>query len=159
MPSTSPRAATTGPRNQRKRPGDLTGVRNQKLVAEVADKQEEEAAQAAEAAKADYTEKVTSVVDYTDAGRRGATPVTEVTEEPVEVKDRTVRIRVNYPIEQMTFGKEVLDPGGVDDNGDYHAPVLGNLRTFDFEEGRAYDVDPELAAHLKGLGYVYDFTS
>lgn len=157
MPSTSPRAATTGPRNQRKRPGDLTGVRNQQLTAEKQAADAAKAEAATDAQVADRAEKVESVVDYTDNGRRAAAPVTEVTEEPVEVRNRTERIRVNYPIESMTFGKEVLDPGGVDEKGDYHAPVLGNLRTFDFEEGRAYDVDPELAAHLRSLGYVYDF--
>jgi len=157
MPSTSTRAATSGPRSQVKRPGDLTGVNSQKLAKERDEAQEAEAQARLDEAQQDRTEKLTTVVDYSEAptGRREAA---EVVESPVEVHPQTMLIRVNYPIEQMTFGREVVSPPVYDDNGVIVQPaVLGGMLTYDFEEGQQYRVPWELGAHLKSLGYVYDF--
>ena len=156
MPTQSPREVGTGPRNQRKRPGDLTGVQGQQLAAE-RDAEREAAAVAAAAAKVeDRTVALNTVVDYTQGGvNRNHVEEVDV---PVEPQPTSVRIRVNYPIEDMTFGREVISPAQYDEEGRLTvAPVLGGLNTYNFEEGVQYDVSPELAGHLKGLGYVYDF--
>ena len=156
MPSESPRAATTGPRNQRKRPGDLTGVQGQKLAAERDEAQEAALAEAAAARTEKRAEALTTVVDYTQGGiKDDAVQVVDVPEEPAPLFET---IRVNYPIEEMTFGREVISPAEYDDHGNVVKPaVLGGLNRYDFEEGKQYRVPHELAAHLRGLGYVYDF--
>jgi hypothetical protein len=154
MPSTSPRATTSGPRSQVKRPGDLTGTRGQALAKERDEAQEAALAEAQAAKQDERVEKLNTVVDYTESGR----PVSEVVEEEVTVNPKKMRIRVNYPIEQMTFGKEVISPTQYDEEGRVTAEaVLGGLLTYDFEEGVQYDVPFELGAHLKEKGYVYDF--
>lgn len=153
MPAQSPREVGTGPRNQRKRPGDLTGVQGQQLAAE-RDARQAEAVEAAEAAKvADRAEKVSSVVDYTQP----AAVVQEV-DVPAEPLPETMKIRVNYPIEDMTFGREVIAPPKFDEEGRMtDAPILGGLNTYNFEEGREYIVSRDLGEHLTRLGYVYGF--
>jgi hypothetical protein len=156
MPSTSPRAAVSGPQTQRKRPGDLTGVNSQKLVAERDDAQAQETADAEAAKAAERAEKVSTVVDYTAEGQGRGRP--EVVEEAVVVHPKEMTIRVNYPIEQMTWGREVIQQPEYDDAGVCtRPPILGGLKTYDFEEGVQYRVPFDLGAHLKSLGYVYDF--
>ena len=54
--------------------------------------------------------------------------------EPIVVKVKNTKIRVNSEIEQMTFG-----------HGNY----------YDFEPGRTYIVPYDVAEHLERLGYVY----
>jgi hypothetical protein len=152
MPSQSPRAATSGPRTQGKRPGDLTGVRGQTLVKERDEAAEAAAQEAAEAKAGERVEKLNTVVDYTETSR----PV--VVEEEVRVNPKEMTIRVNYPIEDMTFGREVISNTEYDEDGRItKEAVLGGLKTYDFEEGVQYRVPFELGAHLKSLGYVYDF--
>ncbi len=156
MPSTSPRATTSGPQSQRKRPGDLTGVTGQKLTAERDKAQEEALAEAAAARLEERVEKLTTVVDYTAEGQGRGRP--EVVEEEVRVSPKEMTIRVNYPIEQMTWGREVIQQPEYDDAGVCVKPaILGGLKTYDFEEGQQYKVPFELGAHLKSLGYVYDW--
>ena len=153
MPSTSPRAAVSGPRTQAKRPGDLTGTRGQKLAKERDEAQEAALAEAAAAKAGERVEKLSTVVDYTETPR----PVAEVVE-PVAVQPKEMTIRVNYPIEDMTFGREVISPTEYDDEGRLvREAVLGGLKTYNFEEGVQYKVPFELGAHLKSLGYVYSF--
>ena len=154
MPSTSPRATTSGPRTQTKRPGDLTGTRGQALAKERDEAQEAALAEAAAAKAGERVEKLSTVVDYTETTR----PVAEVVEGPVEVQEKFMTIRVNYPIEDMTFGKEVITPAEYNEHGEVTKPaVLGGLLTYNFEEGVQYRVPFELGAHLKEKGYVYDF--
>lgn len=156
MPTASPREVGTGPRNQRKRPGDLTGVNGQRLAQERDERQAEEAAALAAAKVEDRQEALNTVVDYTQGARPVA--VVEEVDTPLEPQPTSVRIRVNYPIEDMTFGREVVSPAEYDEEGRLtRPPVLGGLNTYNFEEGVQYDVSPELAGHLKSLGYVYDF--
>ncbi len=58
----------------------------------------------------------------------------------------------------MTFGREVVNPGEFNEHGEMtRQPVLGALRTFTFAEGKEYRVSPDMAHHLRGLGYVYSF--
>jgi len=156
MPTTSPRAATSGPRDQRKRPGDLTGVRGQKLEAERDEAQEQEALTRAATKVAERVEALSTVVDYTEGGVNTAR--NEVVETEPEVHPQFMTIRVNYPIEQMTFGREVIAPPVIGEHGEFLQPaVLGGMLTYDFAEGKQYKVPWDLGAHLKALGYVYDF--
>lgn len=156
MPTTSPRAATSGPRDQRKRPGDLTGVRGQKLEAERDEAQEQEALTRATTKQQERVEALSTVVDYTEGGVNTARA--EVVETEPEVHPQFMTIRVNYPIEQMTFGREVIAPPVIGEHGEVLQPaVLGGMLTYDFEEGKQYKVPWDLGAHLKSLGYVYDF--
>ena len=156
MPSTSPRAATQGPASQRKRPGDLTGVQGQKLAEERDKAQEAATAEAVAAKAAERAERVSTVVDYTQGGIR--TDAVEVVDTPDEPHPQTMRIRVNYPIEKMTFGREVVSPGVYGEHGEViRAAVLGGMLTYDFEEGQQYDVPWELGRHLQALGYTYSF--
>ena len=148
-------------RTQRKRPGDLTGVRGQQLATEAAATKAETAEQVQNALATERQERINTDVDYT-------TKVAPIVRKPVEqeggevviedvaVEIPTRRIRVNYPIEDMTFGREVVFPGQLDEHGAYvRSPVLGGLRSYSFEEGRHYVVDTDLADHLEFLGYVY----
>lgn len=149
-------------RTQRKRPGDLTGVRGQALAAEAVKNKEEAARQVQEALDIEREVKINTDVDYSTKLKpvqktQVAKDDGEVVIEDVEVEIPTRRIRVNYPIEDMTFGREVVSPGELDERGAYtKAPILGSLRNFTFEEGRWYVVDADLADHLAFLGYVYE---
>lgn len=147
-------------RTQRKRPGDLTGVRGQALAAEAARQKEEAARQVQSVLEVEREIKLNTDVDYSTkvapAVRRLEVDG-EVVVEDVEVETPKRRIRVNYPIEEMTFGKEIISPAEIDENGFVVKPaVLGGLRTYTFEEGRWYVVDADLAGHLAFLGYIYE---
>lgn len=142
-------------RNTQKRPGDLTGVRGQQLAKEAAEQKAQLATEVEKRQMEEAAQKRAQVVDYTGDQTKKNADVVEVGE--VEVKAATRRIRVNYPIEDMTFGREILQNEVRDENGVIIVPaVLGNLRKYSFEEGRRYDVPAELAEHLAFLGYVYD---
>jgi hypothetical protein len=92
-------------------------------------------------------------VDYTGTQTPDVPEVEEV--EEVEAKPKTERIRVNFEVQDMTFGREVLDPGEFDAHGVMlRAPRLGNLRTYNFEPGRWYIVPADVAAHLRYIGYI-----
>lgn len=146
-------------RTQGKRPGDLTGVRGQQLAREAAKTKAEAAAQVAESLEEQRLAKLTTEVDYSSETleKERADALSGVVEGEVSVRPKTKRIRVNYEIQDMTFGREVLREAKYDDNGVEIAPaILGSLRTYSFEEGRWYTVDIDLADHLTFLGYVYD---
>lgn len=148
-------------RTQRKRPGDLTGVRGQQLAAQAKLQKEETARATTAAIEEERQERINTDVDYSTPAQHVRTPVRkdngELEVEDVTVEVPTRRIRVNYPIEEMTFGKEVISPAEVDEHGNTVRPaVLGNLRRYDFEEGRWYTVDADLADHLAFLGYIYE---
>lgn len=146
---------------QRKRPGDLTGVRGQALAAEALRTKEEAARQVEAALEVEREIKINTDVDYTTkqkpVQRVPSTVDGELVIEDVVVEIPTRRIRVNYPIEDMTYGREVVSPGEMDERGAYiRPPVLGGLRNYTFEEGRWYVVDSDLADHLAFLGYIYE---
>lgn len=156
MPTESPRATTTGPRNQRRRPGDLTGVRGQQLAKERDEAQEDALAAAAAAKQIERVERLNTVVDYSEGGVHEE--VVDLHAPPEEPHPEVMVIRVNYPIEDMTFGRVVVSPAEFDENGLLvKAAILGGLNTYNFEEGTQYKVPWELGQHLKRLGYVYDF--
>ena len=155
MPETSPRARAQGPRDQRKRPGDLTGVRGQQLATKRDEEKADALAAAAAVAAQERETRRHTVVDYTKGGVVEDDDVDYSI--PVEAHPDHMTIRVNYPIEEMTFGKQVLEDA-VFENGVCVKPaVLGRLNTYEFEEGVEYIVPWELGLHLKRLGYVYDF--
>lgn len=158
---TNPRQAS--PRTQRKRPGDMTGTQSQRLAAAAAKAKEAEAQEEAENIAAERAEKLATTVSFvtpandvvTDDDTTGA--VEE--DEEVEVRAKTEFIRVNFPIDDMTYGREVINPGDWDHKEQRwnRAPVLGNLNVYSFEEGVRYEVSKDMANHLRALGYVYEF--
>jgi hypothetical protein len=163
-------------RTQRKRPGDLTGVRGQALAAAAELEKEETTRQVDEALHTERKRKASTEVDYSTKARTivhapkevfvevpgeavdGEVQYkAEIVIEDIEVEVPTRRIRVNYPIEDMTFGKEVVTPAEYDEHGGLVKPaIMGGLRSYEFEEGRWYTVDVELAEHLAHLGYIYE---
>lgn len=160
MPAGVQGPRNASPRTQRKRPGDLTGVRGQQLAAHAAAEKAEASAQVQESLEAQRIAKLDTEVDYSSEARekaREAAGLGVVDEAEVEVRPKTRRIRVNYPIEDMTFGREVIRDAEYDEHGNMaRGPVLGSLRTFTFEEGRWYTVDTDVADHLAFLGYIYE---
>lgn len=151
----------TSPRTQRKRPGDLTGVRGQHLAAQAEKEKDEARERTAKALQEEKEARLVTEVDYTEetreSERKRAGTLQPAAEAVIEARPRTQRIRVNYPIEQMTFGREVhVQPEYNEDGTMKTPPVLGGLRQFNFEEGRWYHVDSDVAEHLRFLGYVYE---
>lgn len=144
----------------RKSPRDLTGIRGQQLAAEAAADKAEAVKQVEEAREAERSAKLATVVDYTSAPEtRGTQPndVTEVEETVVEVAPKTKRIRILDDLPDMTYGREVISDAEYDERGNLtRYPVLGGLRTYNFEAGRTYDVPADIAGHLAALGYTYD---
>lgn len=108
--------------------------------------------------KEEFQEAVAAAVAAASAPRVAATSSLIDVDGEVEVRAKKEYIRVNFPIDDMTYGREVLDVGAQDENGAYtRAPRLGNLRKLDFEEGVKYLVDSDVADHLRSLGYLYEF--
>lgn len=157
-------ARNSGPRTQRKRPGDLTGIRKQRGEAEHSEELATKQAEMALANARQTARQLDEVIDYTDDERSLFTPQHEDFEnadtplpeqyasDAIDVTKPTTEIRVNTKIEDMTFGRQVLDPGDRDEGRD---PVLGNLRYFNFDEGQRYNVPTALALHLDELGYLW----
>ena len=143
-----------------KSPRDLTGIRGQQLAKDAAARKAEETAQVTESLEAQRVAKLTTEVDYSSEARaraREAATSGVVEETEVEVRPRTRRIRVLDEIRDMTFGREVLREAETDEHGNTTRQAeLGPLRTFNFDPGRWYTVDADLADHLAYLGYVYD---
>ena len=138
----------TGRYSAPKAPTDLTGRRGIQLQKE---RDEEKAREAAELAARNPGQKDVGLDDkgiHPETGRHGGD------DDP----DAVEHVRVSYPIEEMTFGKEVIDPGEFDDTGlCTRPPVLGSLKMYSFEEGREYRMTPEMAGHLRQQGYLYSF--
>lgn len=135
-------------KSSRKRAADFTGRLNEKLTA---DKQVEkqEAATRVAMATAVAEEEHNTIVDYTHSGE----PIPEVVVRSVEVNSPFRIIRVNQNIDQMTYGREVLDPG--DYNANPPRPAInGPMKYYTFEEGQPYRVPKEIADHLNSLGYI-----
>lgn len=136
-------AAGPGPRarTSHKRPADLTGMRKQELEKEHAAELEESSKRMAlvNAQKVQLLDEVHSAGD-------------------IRVNEPTTTIRVNYPIEDMTFGREVFQAGDEDNpmgGLDSTEPYVGALRQWTFEEGQKYTVPTELAEHLDAKGYLW----
>jgi hypothetical protein len=152
--------ATQTQRTQGKRPGDLTGVRGQQLAKSRDAVKAEAKVQIAESLEAERLAKAETEVDYSAEARKKAREAALagiVDEGGFEPRPKTRRIRVNWPVEDMTFGREVIREAEYDEQGVMTVPpVLGGLRTMKFEPGRWYTVDIDVAEHLAFLGYVYE---
>jgi hypothetical protein len=155
-----------GRTQQRKRPQDYTGQEKLKGERDKAEQIEEAAERMAMADGPITVLRNTEPVDYTDEAHLASVPVDELATDPqVEVKPRRYKVRVVCDIEQMTFRREVLDPGDFDYRGRLNPgvdmavakmPLLGGLRYYDFEEGKEYIVDEPLYQHLRALGFIYE---
>ena len=147
-------------RTQGKRPGDLTGVRGQQLAAAAAQEKAQQAASTREAIEAERQVRINTDVDYSTPRKIVPQVVQvdgELTMEEIEIVPVTRRIRVNYPIDDMVFGREIVQHAKYSPDGKLlEAPIVGNLRTYTFVLGTWYTVDEELADHLANLGYIHD---
>jgi len=135
-------------RSSRKRAADFTGKTNERLQQERSAELQEAASRVALATVAAEEEK-NIVVDYTGSDE----PIPEVELRKVEVASPFRMIRVNQDVDQMTYGREVIDPG--DYNADPPRPaVMGPMKYYTFKEGVVYRVPKEVADHLNEIGYI-----
>jgi len=140
-------ATISSPRTQRKRPADFTGIQSERLAEEKAVAKKEASARIAMVTAENEAAK-DGIVDYTGADT--PLPITVEAQE-LEINNPYRTIRVNTKIEQMTFGRKVMNPGDPERG---IPPVMGDMNTFNFEEGQAYRVPATLADHLGRLGYL-----
>jgi hypothetical protein len=144
---------------QAKNPRDFTGIRGQQLAKEAAARKAQEQSDIERELELEAERKRNTEVDY--ATHRTAPKEVEVdgevTIEEIEVEIPTRRIRVSDDIQDMTFGKAILSDAVFKDGVMIAPPVLGGLRQFNFERGRWYTVDKDLADHLEFLGYLVDY--
>lgn len=139
-------------RTRGKAPADFTGKQMQKLQREKADELAKRAEEIGLAQQAQFDAEPEEI-DYT-----GHAPLeSEVEIQPVQVMEEEVWIRVNYPIQDMTWGRDVYYPG--DDQHplgkDATEPYVGPLRMFSFEEGKRYKVKKSLADYLDSKDYLW----
>lgn len=150
MPENKENSTISSPRTQHKRPADFTGRQTEKLNEELKSEREARSREVA-LVNAEQEQTSTQVIDYTGADE----PLPELEIKPVEINEPFRTIRVNTKIEQMTFGRQVLNPGhGLPGDSDYIPPIMGSIPQFNFEEGRSYRVPREMAEHLQKLGYL-----
>lgn len=93
-----------------------------------------------------------TITDYTDAARPKVAP--RPAEAPHEPREYVVRLVAS--IENMTFGRDIIDPGDFSDPVNPRMPMVGGLKSYNFTEGTLYKVDEPLYLHLKELGYLYE---
>lgn len=137
-----------------KAPTDYTGRLDERAKKDQANQVAEAAEQMSMATGARRPQPTgRNVTDYTDKARPKVSTDPVPPEEPAEPK--TYRVRVVADIENMTFGKEIIDPGNFEDPNNPRMPVLGSLKTYNFQEGGQYIVDEPLYIHLRDLGYLY----
>lgn len=135
----------------RKRAADLTGRMTEQL-AEARKAEVIEASERIALVTAQNKAVKEQIIDYTNSD--DPLPVAEVRQAEVNTPYRM--IRVNQDIDQMTYGREVIDPG------DYHNPdpslrrpaIMGPVKMYSFAEGQMYRVPREIAEHLNDKGYV-----
>lgn len=137
--TTAPKTRTSG-----KNPADYTGITTQKLAEQHKEELQEAAANMA-MVTAQKQADLDVVIDYTGAD----TPVAEIERAPVEINSPIRTIRVNSDIDDMTFGRSVVDPGDPETG---RPTVMGPLNTFTFKVGFAYKVPVDLAKHLEAQG-------
>jgi hypothetical protein len=135
----------------RKRAADLTGRMNEHLKEE---RKSEiiEASQRIALVNSQQKASREEIIDYTDS----SDPLPTVEVRQAEVNTPYRMIRTNQDIEQMTYGREVADPGDYD-NPDLslrRPAVMGPMKMYNFNEGQMYRVPKEVADHLKDKGYI-----
>lgn len=138
-------ATLSGPRSQRKRPADFTGIKTEQLNAAQAEANKEAASRMAMATQV-ALEESNVLVDYSESR-----DLSDIERQELEVNDPVRTIRVNTEIEQMTFGRQVLDAGDPDTG---RPAVMGPMNMYSFEPGRPYRVRKALAEHLQAKGYL-----
>lgn len=175
----------TPQRTRRKAPTDLTGRRMQELQAQHAEELREREKEIGLAAERAQLERENTVVDFT--GKPAASPIQdfELEAQPVVVEEPDVKIRVNYPLSEMTYGRwvyaagdpmhplaaereacefrqlqehkgeEGFRPAHTADCGPHNEAFVGDLRTYSFEEGVEYRVPRDMAKYLDSKGYVW----
>ncbi len=145
---TTPVVEQTRRSPSRKRPADFTGRKTEQLQE---DRKAEiiEASQRIALVNAELAEEKDEIVDYTHSGE----PLPEVKVQKAEVNTPYRMIRVNSDITDMTYGREVLDPGDFAANPP-RAPRMGSMNMYTFKEGQLYRVTKEVAEHLERLGYI-----
>jgi hypothetical protein len=131
-----------------KRPADYTGRLTEKLNDEQKAEKQEAAARVAMVTAAAVGAK-DEVIDLTHSD----VPMPEVLPQQVEVNTPFRMIRVNTAIDQMTYGRQVIDPGDYEANPPRPA-IMGPMKYYSFEEGQLYRVPKDVAEHLEGLGYI-----
>ena len=159
----APAGTTRG--TKRANPRDFTGRQKEQAEAQVAEERDQRATEVAMATAAEAARRDTEVVDYTKGGHQGPaqaqpSPVSvmspemaaEIEEQAVEVGPQELTIRVNSPIDDMVYGREVISEAYQDAEGNFRPPVHGPLRFYTFAEGQRYRVPLDLALHLGGLG-------
>lgn len=133
-------------KGQRKRAADFTGLQGERLAAEKA-AEAKDAAQHLSMVTATQQEISTATIDFTTGE-----VIDEVETRSVEVNSPTRTIRVNADIEDMTWGRQVVDPGDLETG---RPAIMGPLNNHTFREGQSYKKVPvELAMHLNRLGYL-----
>jgi hypothetical protein len=135
-------------RPSRKRAQDFTGRQAEKL-AEERRVQQQESAQRVAMVTAVANEELNEIVDYTGTGL----PVRTAEVIEVEVNTPYRMVRTNQDIENLTWGREVLDPGDMTIDPP-RAPVMGGLRTYNFKQGQQVKIDKDLADHLDSHGFL-----
>jgi hypothetical protein len=138
---------TNSPRNTTsKRPADFTGQLQQRQQKELSD---EEKAHQLEMTRINAEKQLhdSEEIDMT----LEANPV-DVAPEVVVKSPKVHGVRVNYPIEDMTYGRIITDPGDPE-NG--VSPIIGPLRVMSFEEGKSYTMDRDVYEHLDAKGYIW----
>jgi hypothetical protein len=147
----------TSPGATRKSPRDMTGKLDEKQKQAAADALAEQAERVAMSTAAAVVRN-SDVIDMTDEGRRARAieEQAEINEGPVEVLPQKHRVRVLADIEDMVFGREVINPGDYSDPDNIVYPEVGSLRFYNFQEGREYIVDHDMYMHLKSLDYIWD---
>lgn len=135
----------SGPRTQRKRPADFTGIQTERLNA-AKSLEEKEAAGRLAMATAQAVEESNQLVDYS-----GHQDLNDIERQEIEVNDPVRTIRVNTELENMTFGRSVMNPGDPEKG---IPAIMGPMNTYSFEPGKPYRVPKALADHLDGKGYL-----
>lgn len=139
------------PAATRKRAADYTGRQNEKLQAERKAELQEAATRIAMVtaqAEADKDE----IIDLTGSNE----PIPDAVYQEVKVTSPYRIVRTNQDLDQVTFGRTVLDPGDYDnpDLSKRRPAVMGPMRLYSFKEGQAQRIPADLAEHLDSLGYL-----
>lgn len=143
MPNAAPKPQA---KPQRKTGADFTGLQTERLN-EAKKVEKAEAAQRVTLMTAAAAEMKNTIIDVTNSEE----PIMEIQPRKVEVTSPFRVIRTNTTLNQVTFGRKVLDPGNVEEGT---PAIMGSMNMYDFEEGQPYRVPKELAEHLNGKGYL-----
>lgn len=131
--------------------GDMTALRTAQLEDERDAERVEAARRVTMQREVEDYEARNTVIDYTGADTPLAEPEAEINKE-----NPYREIIIKYAIDQMAFGREIIQDAEYDERGNITVPPrLGGIRYFSFAEGRRYKVPRELADHLDERGYVF----